>query len=250
MLPRLIQKKVPRLPPGVSLPPCPVMSLEHIYHAPGQAAAIRFFDPDSASDLATMREILKASEVKKWMDEPYLSKADYRDWAGSATNSLYLFAVLDARVADLAAIDLVRGFVFIYSEREEKFRVKRLQRFGLLKTPVREQYNLEISFAAKPILGDVPKSSGLISSAIRQSCLEVQLLLNSRSRPEINIFAFVDPKNQAAQRTLEAAGFILRGRMKYDRDSPGDSFFYLLSWRLLNRKIRKRLLELQEQPGQ
>jgi len=218
--------------------------LEPVAHIPGQAAAIRFFDPDSSDDLLAMREILKGKQVKKWMDNTQqLSQADYRDWAGTETAASFLFATLDARSSSLEEGQFVRGFVYIYSEREEKFRVKRMEKQGFLESVTGIRHALEVSFAVRPLSDGVQLGSGLMSSALRQSCLQVEKLLTSSDQPEITIFAFIDPENLAAQRTVEAAGFTLRGPMHYDWDSEDESNLYILDWPLLHHKVEERSLE-------
>ena len=237
------------LPKGISLPATPSVPLENVYHTPGQAAAIRFFDPNSEEDLIAMREILKGKQSKKWMDDSQqISKSDYREWAGTDTNTSFLFATLDARVKEPDEMKFVRGFIYIYSEREEKFRVKRMEKNGLLEPSTRGRYVLEVSFAVRPLPDGMQSGSGLMSSSLRQCCLQVQMLLNSPERPEVILFAFVHPDNIHAQRTLEASGFVKKGAMKYDWDSPEETYYYVLNWRLLQKKVREKLLEvLQEQ---
>lgn len=221
------------------------LALEHVSHTLGQAAAIRFFDPDSLEDLTAMREILAGKQVKRYMDDTaQISQTEYREWAGDTKDTSYLFAVLDARNHDPEEMKHVRGFVYIYSEREEKFRVKRMEKDGLLTPSNRPRYVLEISFAARPLKDGEQRGSGLMGSGVRQACLQVQMLLTSPDQPEVEIFAFVSPTNEAAQRTLLSSGFVQRGMMKYDPDSPREDYVYFLDWKLLKKKVRQKLLEL------
>ncbi|HEX7017871.1 MAG TPA: hypothetical protein VF209_03120 [Patescibacteria group bacterium] len=241
----------PYVPRGVKASDLAAHPLKDVSHTPGQAAAIRFFDPHSEADLAAMREILKGKQVKRFMDDArQLSKTEYREWAGTATNTSFLFAVLDARVTDPKEMEYVRGFVYLYSEREEKFRVKRMEKQGFLAPATGERYVLEVSFAVRPLRYGVQSGSGLMSSALRQSCLQVKTLLDSPDRPEVQIFAFVEQGNTNAYRTLEASGFVWRGRMKYDADSPEEAELYFLNWRLLQKKVRERLIETLKQNEQ
>jgi hypothetical protein len=242
-LERLPKKRISS-PKGTILPVCDALFLENLYHSPGEAAAIRFFKPSSIKDLSIMRTILKAKPVKEWMDYAgYLSKREYLELTDKKSKNAFLYAVLDTRTSDLKKLNQVRGFVYFYSEREEKFRVKRMVKQELFTAKRGEAYYLEASFALKP--GNL-KGSGLMSSALRQACYQTHLLLNSPSKPDIQIFAFVDPENLPARRTLEASGFKLAGHMLYDRDSSEESALYLLNWRLLHKKMRKKLLETQE----
>ncbi len=232
------------LPKGIKLPSPTTFPIQNVYHTPGQNAAIRFFDPHSQEDLQAMREILKGKQVRRWMDEPNISKSDYKEWAGTESDTSFLFAVLDARATTPEEAKHVRGFIYIYSEREEKFRVRRMEKLGFIEPTNKQRYALEVSFAMRPLQSGVQMGSGLMSSSLRQSCLQVHMLLNSPERPDVILFACIDPENLNAQRTVESSGFVKKGLMKYDWDSEDYTLLYILNWRLLQKKVRQRLLEV------
>ncbi len=220
-------------------------SLNSISHTPGQKAAIRFFDPNSSYDLGVIREILKGRQAKKWMDDTAtLTVSDYRDWAGTENKLSFLFAVLDATKSLEVVNQDLNGFVFIYSEREEKYRVRRMEKAGLILSSANERFMLEVSFAVRPQADGTQAGSGLMSSALRQSCLQVELLLASGKPDLVEIFAFIDPDNLPAKRTLEASGFEHKGNMRYDSDSLDQSELYLLNWGVLYQRVKDRLLEV------
>jgi len=238
------------LPEGFTLPEQPAEPFENVYHTPGEAAAIRFFEPSSEEDLQAMREILKGKQSRKWMDDPHMSQSDYRDWAGTESDTSFLFAVLDARSTDPEEIRHVEGFIYIYSEREEKFRVRRMERQGYLAPASKPRYALEVSFAVRPRTDGSQSGSGLMSSSLRQCCLQVQMLLKSPDRAATVLFAFVHPDNFPAQRTLESSGFLKQGSMLYDWDSPDATLLYLLDWPTLEAKVRDKVLRsIQPQEG-
>jgi hypothetical protein len=231
------------LPDGITVPPSASLPFENVFHSPGENAAIRFFEPQSKEDLEAIREILHHKEVRKWMDDAgRISESDYREWAGTDSDTSFLFAVHDARKSDPEEAKYLHGFVYFYSEREEKFRVRRMEKHGFMQTAVGQRYALEVSFARRPSPDGSTSGSGLMSSALRQGCLQVKMLLDSPQKPAVELFAFVDPENSGGQRTLEAAGFEKKGEMKYDWDSEEKTFLYFLNWDLLNQKVRHKLL--------
>lgn len=217
--------------------------LEDMCHIPGQAAAIEFFDPDSKEDYLAIRAIMESRDVRTWMDDAgKISYSDYKSWAGKYTNESFLFAVHDARLLRPEDIKEVRGFVNVYSERSEKFRIRRLRKARLLPGNLRGKHVLEVSMALRQTVNSSKSGSGLMSSALRQSCLQVRSLLDNPRRSKIILFGFVDKKNVASKRAMEAAGFVEKGETKYDNDSPDSSFLYVLSWRKLYQKVREKMV--------
>lgn len=230
---------------------CEDLPFESVSHISGQAAAIRFFDPNSMEDFEILKEILSVKEVRSWMDESgKISKSDYQEWAGKWTNDSFLFAVHDAREKLKKNLKIVRGFVNIYSERSEKFRIKRMMRDGLVKGSLKGKHVLEVSMALRPMKDGKITGSGLMSSALRQCCLQVRSLLGYPKQSDLILYGFVDPGNMASARALEASGFIKRGKMKYDYDSEDESLVYILSWKKLHKKIKGGLLKLYESGAQ
>lgn len=231
-----------KVPSGVV--PDSQFPLDQISHIPGQAAAIRFFDPDLESDFQAIRHITSHKSITTWMDDTgNISRRDYRDWVSKHTSQSFLFAVHDTR-APLAEIAEVRGFVYIYSERAEKYRVKRMFRQGFLTRQSLKGHLLEVSMAVRPTPAGQITHSGIMSSALRQSCLQVRALLDYPKNDSLTIFAFIDPHNIASIRAIESSGFIRRGAMKYDSDSSEIHDLYTISWRKLHSKIRGGLRQL------
>ncbi len=221
--------------------------LKGMSHVMGQAAAIRFFDKDSNDDYLALKKILSHKTVKNWMDDTgYFTKSDYKFWAGKETDESFLFAVHDTRLPTIKDIKKVKGFVSFSFERSEKFRLKRLIKSGLISPNTKGKYFLEISMALMLGEGGGKLDSGLMSSALRQGCLQVKSILNCKQQSDIIIFGFVDPKNISSNRSVNASGFIKKGITKYDSDSAEESIFYVISWPKLHRKINKNLLKISE----
>jgi len=213
---------------------------------PGQAAGIRFFDQDSKADFQAILDIAKGKESRRWMDHiARLTWSDYQEWAGKHTFESFLFSGQDMSLEKPQDQQYIRGFVNLYSERGEKFRIKRMEKLGFLKPDhkgVRQA--LEVSFAVRPFKQGVQSGSGLMSSALRQSCLQVRSLLNYPKHDNLKVFAFIDPDNLPSKYTLEAAGFVKKGFMTYDSTTSDKSALYLLSWPKLHQKIKGKLREL------
>jgi RimJ/RimL family protein N-acetyltransferase len=100
---------------------------------------------------------------------------------------------------------------------------------------------LEVSLALRPLKDGSSSGSGLMSSALRQSCLQVKSWFSDLKEQDLVIYAFVNQNNPASIRVIEAAGFIKKGEMKYDSTSEGKSLVYILSWRKLKRKVKDSL---------
>jgi hypothetical protein len=217
---------------------------------PGQAAGIRFFDQDSREDFQAILDIAKGKESRKWMDHiARLTWSDYQEWAGRHTFESFLFSVHDMRLNKPKDRQYIRGFVNIYSERSEKFRIKRMEKLGFLKPDKKgTRHVLEVSFAVRPFKQGAQSGSGLMSSALRQSCLQVRSLLNYPKHTDLKIFAFIDPDNLPSKYTLEAAGFVKKGQMTYDSTTTDKSTLYILNWSRLHQKVKGKLLELYNTP--
>lgn len=233
-----------KLPPDLVLPVYPAAFKQNYSHIPGQAAIIRFFDPDSDADYQAMKAIVTAKQSQVWMDDSRsLPRSEYYDWAGTTTNDSFLFAVHSASATTDEELAYIRGFVYFYSERSEKFRVKRMEKMGFFTPNQPHRHALEVSFAARPLPDQTQQGSGLMSSALRQACFQVKNLINPARQADVQLFGFVDPDNFPAQRTLTASGFIKKGTMKYDPDSEDVSLLYVLSWRRLTQKTTQKLRE-------
>ena len=219
------------------------VAIRGMSHVSGQAAAIRFFDQDSESDYLSLKQILSHKLVRNWMDDvKRFTKSDYIEWAGKHTNESFLFAVHDTRLPNTKEIAKVRGFVNFYFERSEKFRLKRLIKANLLDN--KAKHHLEVSMAL--LMDDKTLSSGLMSSALRQGCLQVKALLNCKKQSDLVIFGFIDPQNEASIRSLNASGFVKKGNIKYDSDSAEESGLYVIKWARLHKKIKGNLLKMFE----
>lgn len=224
---------------------CLWLNSPRFFHLPGQAAAISYFDPKSQQHLVRFRSILARPAVKKWMDDPTLAKWEYQEMADSRSPTSFLFAVHETRGKNPQANSSILGFVYLYGERSETFRVKRLAKLGLLAHLTDSVKYLEVSFAIKPYHPQASPGSGLMSSSLRLACLQARQYIKTNFSQNLSLLAYIDPQNLPAHRTVIAAGFTKIGLAKYDPDSPTPSTVYRLNWRKLQDKIRQKLVELQ-----
>lgn len=213
----------------------------------GQAAGIRYFDEASKDDFLVLREIMSHREIKKWMDDSgKLTFSDYQFWAGKHNGESFLFAVHDARLISAKEIAKIRGFVSIYSERSEKFRVKRLVKNGVFDKSYLDCKVLEVSVAARLSENGQTNASGLMSSALRQACMQVRFLHKDLDQDKLKIMGFVDPVNVPSVRTLQACGFEKIAVSKYDSDSIDESDVYILNWdkleEIINHTASKKVI--------
>lgn len=215
------------------------LATDGLSHIIGENAAIKFADESSRTDFEAINEILTHKKIRHWMDDAEkLSWNDYRHWAGNHTDQSFLFTVHDSRLENIQDIKKIRGFVNLYSEKGEKFRVKRMAKLKIIENPENKHF-LEFSMALRPKKNQTARS-GLMSSALRQSCLQVKTLLNKKDS-ELIIFGFINPENTASIKAIQAAGFIKKGKAKYDSTSEEESDVYILSWRKLKKIIKLKM---------
>lgn len=214
------------------------LPLTNLFHLPGQSAFIRKFEPDSENDFLAMQDIMEQVPVQQWMDNiGELDQKAYEEWAGDTSDDSFLFAVHNAAGKTILEVDSVLGFVYFYSGDEEKQKVPQMQALGILPV-VENRWVLEVSFAKRTRRTLQAPVQGLVSSALRQACLWVHMKLAAMQNRPVEIFAFIDPRNEPARRTLESSGFVKRGMMRYDADSLEDNEVYVLDWQALSGKLR------------
>lgn len=208
---------------------------------PGEKVEIRFFDSGRKEDMLRLRKIVDHREVQEMMDSVAgMSKKDRYEWADEkgAYGRYYLFAVSGTDKIfgedQTSEIGEVQGFVYLYAGSEEKKIINRIVRTGLIKkSEVGDNKIFEISFAKLP-----KAPGGQISSAVRQSCLELKRLDRIKEGTGVFVFCFIDESNVGSMRVVEACGFERRGRHFYEEDSKEMSALYVLDYKKL-RDIEK-----------
>ena len=204
----------------------------------GQRAAIRFFDAEDPIDVENLRKTMNAEGTQKWLESvgELRSADDIREWINgegkwSSFNGL-LFAVTPSIKKDEKTSEAM-GFIYFYCSEDEKKRAERMVAKGLLPKNATEGRIYEFGAATRPNESGSQKESGLMSSALRESCWEL-----GGFRPNTTVFAFIDPSNIDSQRMIDAGGFVCVGEMNYDGDETGiKDKVYVLDWKLLQRKL-------------
>lgn len=215
-----------------------ILPLNTIFHLPGQRAFIRRFVPESEDDFLAMKAIMDEAPVKEWMDNVGdLSFTAFQEWASDNSDDAFLFAVHNALATSTRGADSVLGFIYLYSGDEEKAKVAKMEQQGVFDAN-KDRWAMEVSFARRTVGPNQAQVPGLVSSALRQACIWAHMFLTNKRPVPVEIFAFIDPRNHPAWRTLEAAGFSKRGMMKYDIDSPKDDELFILDWHELSGKLR------------
>ena len=164
----------------------------------GAEYVVRFFDPDSLSDLAGLKEITTSKGVRKWMTDIYgVKHKHYKMWMREqGKHNEFLFAVADS--------ERVWGFVYIYPSELIRGR-------------------LEISYA-KAENGP----AGIMVKGVQNACkLVADYIFDKRpgkKNPPI-IIGEIEKDNVPSIKVIEKAGF--EQIRKFDEDDNG---VWQLNW--------------------
>jgi RimJ/RimL family protein N-acetyltransferase len=155
--------------------------MKKMFEKDGTHYWVRFFDPESLSDLSDLKEITTSKSVRKWMTDIYgVKHTHYKQWMREqGKGHEFLFA--------LAGEQKVHGFVYVYPSDIIRGR-------------------LEISYAKGE---NAP--SGLMSKAIRLACELVAEYVFSKRPAKKNppiIIAEIERDNIPSIKVVEKAGFV------------------------------------------
>lgn len=95
---------------------------------------------------------------------------------------------------------------------------------------------LEISFAryVNPNLPAEKQKKGIISSAARQICFPLL-----EKEKNVIITGFTNPQNLPSERALKSSGFVIKGKVFYDKESKEEDNFWVLDKEELEKVLRK-----------
>lgn len=175
-----------------------MLSLVKDFQKDGADYRVRFFDPNSLSDLANLKEITTSKGVRKWMTDIYgVKHKHYKMWMREqGKGKEFLFAVSDTA--------RVWGFVYVYPSELIRGR-------------------LEISYA-KAETGP----AGIMVKGIQGACSLVADYIFDKHPGKKNppvIIAEIEQSNVPSIKVIEKAGF--EQIRKFDEDDNG---VWQLNW--------------------
>lgn len=158
----------------------------------GAGYIVRFFDPESKTDLENLKEITTSKAVKKWMTDIYgVKHKHYKIWMREqGKGNEFLFAVAGER--------RVWGFVYVYPSELIRGR-------------------LEISYAKAE-----GGPAGIMVKGIQNACKLVADYIFDRRPGKKNppiIIGEIEESNVASIKVIEKAGF--EQIRKFDEDDNG-----------------------------
>ncbi len=158
----------------------------------GADYTVRFFDPESLSDLENLKEITTSKGVKKWMTDIYgVKHKHYKQWMREqGKGNEFLFAV--------AGEKRVHGFVYVYPSELIRGR-------------------LEISYAKSE-----SGPTGIMIKGIQNACKLVAEYIFERRPGKKNppiVIAEIEQGNVPSIKVVERAGF--EQIRKFDEDDNG-----------------------------
>jgi hypothetical protein len=194
---------------------------------PWEAALLKKLDANNPDDIERYRHIDVDPEALKWMEGDIMTKEEILENFSDEDQLL-------CGVCGEKSKGKIEGWVQLYDTETE--RINRLVDGGLADFSKDTQV-LEISYAryVDPHLPKENQERGLIPSAVRQICFSV-----IKDRKNIVITAYTNPKNLLSESVLKNAGFIIRGKIFYDENSPEEDNFWTLDENKLKKILEKK----------
>jgi len=188
---------------------------------PWETAWIKKPDPNNSDDVEAIKRIDKQPAVAEWMTGSALTEEDFSE------ENFY-------GVCEEKNEKGISGFVWLYEPDEET--IVNLEKNKLVDFS-KGMKVLEISFA-RYIDPDLPAENqkrGITSSAVRQICFS-----SIKNQKNIAITAFTNPKNLPSESVLRSAGFIIKGKVFYDKKSKEEDNFWILDKKELEKILKKK----------
>lgn len=173
-----------------------------------EKSRIRFIKTDDREERKRLWEIEKDQNVAKFVEELSTSEDEMDEFTTLSHN--YLVLAVSGKEGHVEEVEVGRlqGWITIYNEN--KNRLSRLIRTGLVDFVTSGKRILEIGFARHP-----KAKSGQMASALRQTLLLLHEFHSRDGEGDLIVTAYADESNQASVRVLIAAGFAHKGLVKY-----------------------------------
>ncbi len=191
-----------------------------------EKSRIRLVNIDDPEEKKRLWEIETDSLVAKFVEDLSETEDEMVEFTTLEKNYLVLAVEGKAGHVDEVEVGKLQGWITIYPE--EKRRLARLQKHGLVDLLKEGLRVLEIGFAKHP-----KAKSGQMASAVRQALQMLHKEHQQDGGQELVVTAYADEVNEASIRVLEAAGFARKGKVKYHLENTSQD--YLFVWRVVDR---------------
>lgn len=173
-----------------------------------EKSRIRWVNLSDPEEKKRLWEIETDSLVAKFVEN--LSETEDELAEFTALEKDYLVLAVEGKNGHVEETEVgkLQGWITVYPE--DKRRLARLQRQGLIDPVKKDLRILEIGFAKHPLA-----KPGQIASAIRQALALLSEAHKQDGARTLVVTAYADEANEASTRVLLAAGFSLKGRVKY-----------------------------------
>lgn len=185
-----------------------------------ERSRIRLVNMNDPEEKKRLWEIETDSSVAKFVEHLSSSEDEMVEMAKLERDYLFLAVEGKEGHVDEAEVGKLQGWISIY--KEEKRRLLRLQKHGLIDAFRDGLRILEIGFAKHP-----KAKSGQMASALRQALHLLREEHKSDGEHELVITAYTDEANEASMRVLLAAGFEQKGKVKYHVKNAGHDYLFV-----------------------
>jgi RimJ/RimL family protein N-acetyltransferase len=174
-----------------------------------EKAWIKKPDANNPDDVEAIKRIDAQPGVQKWMVGPPLTAEDFSE------ENFYGFCEEENTKG-------ISGFVYLYDADEEL--IDRLIGKKLIESSKTAKI-LEMSFAryTDPNIPREKQKRGITSSAARQIAFVIL-----EKEKNILITGFTNPENLLSENAIKSVGFVLKGKILYDKDSREEDNFWIL----------------------
>lgn len=186
-----------------------------------EKSRIRFVNLSDPEEKKRLWEIETNSLVVRYVEDLFETEDELIEFTALEKDYLVLAVEGKSGHVEETEVGKLQGWITVYPE--DKRRLARLQRQGLINPIKKDLRILEIGFAKHPLA-----KPGQIASAIRQALALLSEAHKQDGARTLVVTAYADETNEASTRVLLAAGFSLKGRVKYHpKNTNHDNFFIL-----------------------